>query len=224
MKEFSESEKTKLLNSYLNVHGGSYTPSEIKMLKKEFGSEYRDHMTQIYYALNLLSDEENPYLAFSSLIEKKYGIDINILEVCGGVYPALSYSIARRQSEVGKGSITVYDELLSKGLDNKKIRFEKKTFTSHHNVSNYDLIVAKEPCSGTFAVIESARDKKDLILSPCTCYSLLPEYMDYSDCPLDQWYDFVRYLLRDNRSDIETEYLDPLTRYSNPIYCKKLKK
>lgn len=222
MKNFSEQEKEKLLNNYLNIHGDSYTSSNIKILKKEFGKLEHDYMAQIYYALHLLTEEENPYLAFTELVEKEYGLDLNILEVCGGIYPALSYEIAKKQLQIGKGTITVYDELLSKRLESKKIILQRKTFTKYNNIDNYDLVISKEPCHGTFAVIESTRNKKDLILSPCKCYSLLPGYIDYLDNPLEQWYEFVYYLLEDDKSTIDTKYLDSKVNYSNPVYCKKL--
>ena len=224
MKNLNDLEKEKLLNNYLNIHGSSYTPSEIKLLRKEFGQINHDYMMQIYCALNLLDEEENPYLAFADLIEKEYGLDINLLEVCGGVYPVLSYEIEKRQLQIGKGTITVYDKLLSKNLEAKNITLERKTFSAHNNIDMFDLIIAKEPCSGTFDVINSAKNKKDLILSPCECYSLLPGYIDYSDYPVEQWFEFVHYLLKEEKSNIYTHYLKPEVNYSNPIYCKKLTK
>lgn len=224
MKDYSYEERTKILNEYLSMYGDSYSERDIEILRNDFGKSTRDHISQIYYAMNMLNDEENPYLKLTNLIEKIYGLDLNVLEVGGGIYPALSKSISRRQEQIGKGHITVYDPMLSRKLDFKNITLQKQNFYSYIDTSKYDIIIGKEPCAATFDVIDSANKyKKELLLSPCKCYSLLPEYMEFDNNPLEQWYDFVKMLITNyNEHKVDTYHLNKETNYDNPIYVKRL--
>lgn len=223
MKSYSEEEKNKLLNEYLNKYGDPYASYEVDMLRSSFGVTYYDHMTQIYQALNLLEENENPYVGFRDLIENKFGLDINILEIGGGVYPALSDVISKRQNEIGKGSITVYDPLLSRNVNLKGVSLQKQSFSRYENVEHFDLIIGKEPCAATMEVIGSSEiNNKDLLLSPCKCYHLLPDdFYDGKD-PLQGWYKYILSILKRSGS-VDTDYLESSTRYDNPIYTLKRK-
>lgn len=225
MKNLSEKEKLELLSNYFNEHGNSYKDVEIRRIMNQFGTSYGDHLTQIYYALGLLEDEENPYIGFTQLIEKLYGLDINILEVGGGVYPALTSEITKRQLVIGKGSITVYDPLLSKNVNFKKAILVKEGILNTTDFSKYDLVIGKEPCSATTILIDNClKQKKDMLVSPCKCYNLLPEYIEYDDDPLTDWYNYVKNYMGNYTNTVETNYLSKKMHYDNPIYTKSLKR
>lgn len=225
MKLYSNKERDALLDSYLNMYGDAYTSDDVKKLKDQFLRSYVDSITQVYSALGMMDDEENPYVGFTHLIEKLYGLDINILEVGGGIYPALSKEIAKRQASIGKGSITVMDPLLSKNIDSKDLKLLKKDFTSKTNISKFDLIIGKEPCAATEAIIERCETApKSLLISPCKCYDLLPVWCEYGDNPLNDWYNYVKHGVKYLAGDFNVYTLDESMHYDNPIYTKVLKK
>lgn len=225
MKKLSEKEKLKLLSNYFNEHSNSYKGLELERIIHDFGTSYGDHLTQIYYALDLLEDEENPYIGITQLIEKIYGLDINILEVGGGVYPALTNEIAKKQQSIGKGSITVYDPLLSKNVNIKKAILVKDGILRTTDFSKYDLVIGKEPCSATTILIDNCLEqKKDMLVSPCKCYNLLPEYIESDDDPLTEWYNYVKNYMDNYKNTVHTTYLSNRMHYDNPIYTKILKK
>lgn len=221
MRILNNIEKQKMLDKYFNLYGDSYNEMQINNIKEDFGIMYKDCLTQIYDALGLLNEDENPYIGFRNIIEKNFGLDINILEIGGGVYPALSYNINKRQKEIGKGSITVYDPMLSKGLVSDGVRLVKQGFNYDIPINEFDLIIGKEPCAATEMIIEVCNnDNKSMIISPCKCYGLLPEYIEYDEDGLATWYNYVLEMMEDY-DQIKTEYLDEKYNYDNPIYVKK---
>lgn len=222
MREYLESEKDKLINSYLEKYGDSYNDYQIYLIKENFGKSYKDYLTQIYHALNLYRNDENPYIGITNIIEKIFGLDINIVEVGGGVYPALSECIAKRQMRINKGTITVYDPYLSKKLDLKHINLKKEYFYGYGE-EKADLVIGKEPCAATNTLINFATiNKKNLVLSPCECYELLPEYYEFDNNPIAQWYEYVKDQITYQKDDnLHTYYLETKYNYNNPIYVKK---
>lgn len=222
MKKYSQIEKIKLINSYFERYGDSYTKNQVELIKESFGKSNNDYMTQIYHALNMLEENENPYIGITEIIEKTFGLDINILEIGGGVYPALSECISRRQMQIKKGTIAVYDPYLSRGLDLKHISLNKEEFTGNVNDKKVDLVVGKDPCAATFKLISYSETKnKDLVLSPCNCYTLLPDCYDFMIDPVKEWYDYVKNTINRSKGELKTHYLNPEYNYANPIYVKK---
>ena len=68
-------------------------------------------MTQIYYALRLLKDQDIVYDQLAEMIVKIYGKDARYLEICGGVYPALAHALSK---QLTTGEIITYDGALSR--------------------------------------------------------------------------------------------------------------
>lgn len=223
MKNLSLQEKIEKIEEYLGLYGDTIKEKKLALMRKLVGDENDSCYTQAWDALSLLQDAENPYLGFRDVIEKNFGLDIDILEIGGGVYPSLSYSINSRQIEIGKGSITVYDPLLSKRLVSNGVILERKSFTADVDVSKFDLIISKEPCLATYAMLDAGgRTDKSMVLSPCKCYDLLPEDYYWSDLPT--WYSFVYGRMGCSRSfdfKVMTRYLDEEYNYDNPIYIRK---
>lgn len=223
MKNYSIDEKKEILEQYFSKYGYAYEPNIKEYIYASFCMNNRDCMTQIYQAMGMYSDLENPYIGFADIIGKKFGLDIDILEIGGGVYPALTDVISKRQVKIGKGTITVYDPYLA----SEKIKLERATlkkteFTDKQDVSKYDLIIGKEPCAATYDIIKVARDSgKNYLLSPCSCYGMLPDFIEYNADPVQQWYDFVKELCDVSEIDVETHYLPKVMKYEAPIYTVK---
>lgn len=164
---------------------------------------------------------------FVELIENEFGLDKRILEISCGPIPFLSKQIAKKQIRIGKGTITAIDPLLVM-RKYKNITLIKQQITSLTDISNYDLIVSKEPCMATELIIKLCyRYSKEFSIIPCDCYNLLPEFMDFSDQPIKQWYDYVFDVCKTwNKSDkfeVSKTYFNEECNYKNPIYIRKKK-
>jgi len=135
---------------------------------------------QIFSAIGALPNEINPYYQMMKEIEKNFGLDRDIIEIGCGMFPALSYEIAKRQQEIGKGTITAFDEqLITKTLDG--ITLINKNFTLITPISKNALIVGRKPCHGTETMIKAATSNKlEMYLQLCYCYEHRPNnYTQY---------------------------------------------
>lgn len=225
MKNYTEKEKKEIVEDYFSRFKDEYSEVEKERLAELFGTSSTDAVTQIYHAMDLYDKKENPYNGFADIIEKRFGLDHNILEIGGGVYPALTEVISKRQVKIGKGTITVYDPRVAAN----KIKLERATlkqanFTRNIDLSKYDLIIGKEPCGATTTLINVALEtKKSYLVSPCKCYGLLPSYMDFGDDPIKQWYGYVKYLCKCTDQQVKTDYLPKVMKYEAPIYTTKVR-
>lgn len=133
-------------------------------------------LKQIYHATGCLPSAYDPYLVvFNKLIEL-FDIKCNILEVASGHYPALGYDIARKQIQLGGGTITFMDPNLICNEKNKlypNITLAKKAFDLKTDISDYDIVIAYHPHEATKDLIESVvKNNKKFLIFPCSCYDV----------------------------------------------------
>lgn len=131
---------------------------------------------QIFVAIDALPEERNSYYQMAKKIENEYGLDRNIVEVGGGLFPALAFEIAKRQQITGKGTITVYDpNMVVTNLDGIKI--VKDYFTENCQLEEGSLLVARKPCEASETVIRTANKYKvEFYLNLCCCAHTPEEY------------------------------------------------
>ena len=154
--------------------------------------------TQIFSACGVLDKDRNPYYQMAKKIEEEYGLDRDIIEVGGGMVPALAMEIAKRQKEIGKGTITVYDpEAIFKTLDGVKIIREK--FTLATPVKPTDLLIGRKPCRATPTIIKSANKRNiEFYISLCNCDHTPDEYcLTHRGIDGNIWYDYIEETARD---------------------------
>ncbi len=229
LEKLSNTQKENYINDYLNTYvdkSGTqnyYTDAYRDWIRKglyhEFGTDFRDHMTQIYYALGLLKDQDNVYDQLAEMIVKTYGKDARYLEICGGVYPALAHALSK---QLTTGEIITYDGALSRApeaqLKQAGMAYNKYYY-SYQRAEGFDVLIGKEPCAATDDLIRLANyNNKDIILTPCTCDDLL---YDHALDTEQEWIDYVYNDMTNRGTDqVDISYLStPI--YTNPIYTKK---
>lgn len=123
---------------------------------------------QMFSAIDSLGDKD-PYLQTMQEIEQDFGLDRNIIEVGCGMFPSLARIIAKRQKEIGKGTITAYDpELVTKTLEG--VTLVKHHFTLATPIPKNALIIGRKPCQATELMIQSATlNQSELFLKLCNC-------------------------------------------------------
>lgn len=133
-----------------------------------------ENIQQIYHAIGVLPTAYDPYLVVLKILLEKFDIGCDILEVACGRYPALGYDIARKQIELGCGTITFMDPNL---ICNEKNKLYKNVtplcepFTINTDISKYDIILAYRPHDVSFDLIKSVIDyNKDFLIFPCRCH------------------------------------------------------
>lgn len=184
---------------------------------------------QIFSAIDAL-DEKDPYLKTMQEIESEFGLDRDIIEVGGGMFPSLARLIAKRQSEIGKGTITVYDpELVTQDLPG--ITLIRKNFTVNTPIPKNALIIGRKPCQATETMIKVAgANNSEVYLNLCKC-NHLPKINTMLEANIKKeiWISYINKLALDvfsNNFRVENStFLDPLVNVEETIVkVKKIKK
>ena len=157
------------ISDFVNKHKDVFSEEELNFLSKNYLWGLRSNyvsciLTQLYDELNLIEEDKNVYLAFANLIDQIFGLEQNILEVGGGIFPRLATHIALKQKE---GTITVIDPRLSKTTTNiPNLKLYKEKFSKNIIPKNTTLMVAQMPYGTTEAIIENAcKNKMDFIIA-----------------------------------------------------------
>lgn len=157
------------LNNIINENKKSFTKEELDFISRNYLWGLRNNhapciLSQIYDELDLIEDDKNIYLGFCNLIDNIFGLEHNILEVGGGIFPRLATHIALRQQ---KGKITVIDPRLSKQNTNiPNLKLQKEQFSNNMIEDNTSLIIAQMPYGITEKIIKSACSRKiDFIIA-----------------------------------------------------------
>ena len=218
------------LEEYLLKYGEFYPSLAVSYILEHYGNDLNmerpDLMNQVYDALGIFSNDKNPYIQYSNLIEKYFNLNSNILEIGGGFYPALASHIADKQLNLKNGTITVYDKnLILTSL--KNIKLVKRDYATEDDVSNFDLLIGIMPCQATSLIIEKAnKGKKDFFIALCGCTHFSREYLMFRNLTQNDWFDYIRKLYYKTNIDgtalIEIESPTEYNRY--PILIKKIKK
>lgn len=178
------------INNFLEKYGSEYPESVVEYIKENYqeainAQKIPDLMTQVYAELNLLSPNKNRYLRYLRSLKSYFSLEQDILEVGGGFFPSFAKYIAKEQSDLQRGSITVYDPRLVTKRCNK-IRLKKEKLTLETKTEPYDLLLGIMPCDATLLLIEKAsQDNKQFFLALCGCTHfnsaqfMLPSYENW---------------------------------------------
>ena len=127
---------------------------------------------QLYDCFGAIPDCINFYLYHLNEIKKIFGLDKNIIEIAGGIYPTFAKKIAIEQLNIGKGTITVYDpRLITSRLSRyPNLKLFNRYFTSEIDIDKYNLLVGIMPCDATDTIIEAIEKyNKDFYIAFCGC-------------------------------------------------------
>ena len=132
--------------TYLNSHKDDFVSEEKARISEALGNFsilhalYDNMCLQICDELGLLPDKQNPYKAFSNLINETFDIeDKNVVEIGGGKLARLSKRISAIQV---LGKVTVYDpnSVIIEGNYHNLVLAQRK-FGETSDVKDVDLLV-----------------------------------------------------------------------------------
>jgi hypothetical protein len=134
----------------------------------------------------------DPYYQTMQEIEQEFGLDRDIFEVGCGMFPSLARIIAKRQQEIGKGTITAFDpELVTKVVDGVHLVKEKFTLTTP--LPKNALIIGRKPCEATEIMIKAAsKNNAELFLKLCDC-NHIPDKLriNYQESFRKNWFQYI---------------------------------
>ncbi len=182
-----------------------------------------DILMQAYDEMDVLDENNNVYAAFLNLLQEKFDINQDIIEIGGGLFPTLSKRIASSQTT---GKVTVYDpHLILKKYTTENLVLKKEMFKKDTPIGNSRLLVGMSPCHSIDLILERASaEDLDFMIKICTCE--LPFAADDNFAIRTM---FNRYLIEKNTEfkkhggpGFETTYLDKKYDDHSPIiYTKK---
>lgn len=182
--------KNKIL-TYLKQNISNYTEKEFTWILENYdyglnGNFAPDILRQIYDELGIIKDEDNMYAGFVDILENKFNINSNIIEVGSGVIPSIAKRISLKQN---KGTITVYDpRVMPNYQTNERLVLKKERFTNKTKVNKANLLIGFMPCTATELIIEKAvNNKKDFLIG--LCEGGCSDYDDYYD--ENAWLDYI---------------------------------
>ncbi len=174
MSTIIEEEYQHRVNKFLEAHKQDYTKLEsdfirsnaIYSLEHNDGFYIYDIVRQVLTELNLLGDDKNMYLGFVKLLEEKFGLEKNIVEVAGGIVPSLSKLIALKQKT---GKITIYDpRAIIPPQSPNNLVVKRQCFNKNTQIPDAKMIIGFMPCNATLDIIESAcKNEIDFMVALC---------------------------------------------------------
>lgn len=199
-------------------------PNIVNYIKENWREQLNvDVLLEAYDEMDALDENNNVYDAFLGILKEKFDINQDIIEVGGGLFPALSKRIASSQTA---GTITVYDpNLVLKKYPYENLVLKKENFQKNTHLGNAKLLVGISPCHSVDLILERASaEDLDFMVKVCPCE--LPFTTDY-DYMIKAM--FARYLIRKNKEfkqsggpGFEVTYLDQKYNDNSPIiYTKK---
>lgn len=151
---------------------------------------------QMFSAIDGLEGRD-PYYQTMQEIEREFGLDRDIIEVGCGMFPSLARIIAKRQKEIGKGTITAYDpELVTKTVEG--VTLVRQHFTLATPIPKNALLIGRKPCEATGIMVKkAAKDQAELFLKLCDC-DHIPDKMkqNYTDTFRKNWFQYIDDLVR----------------------------
>ncbi len=174
---FSPESNDVMSKVYALAYSNIYLNNLDKMIPSNFYS--------IYDRLGMIPDSVNHYDRFINKLEQVHNLGCNILEVGGGNLPRIAERIAKRQIDIGCGSITVMDPSLSvKKSKYKNLKLCKEKFTLETDIKDYDLLIGLFPCTVMELMLHKALiENKDLFFRMCDC-------VHYSDDLSEELYNY----------------------------------
>ena len=172
----SISNKIKLINYLVNSNcSDKKSINEALKWEKVYLNNLDKRIPSNYYAiydvLKMIPSNINLYDNFLKKLESKFELDCNILEVGGGNLPRIAERIAKKQLDIGCGSITVIDSNLA--INNTKysnLKLCRNEFTLDTDISNFGLIIGLFPCEATEVIVhKSLINNKSFFIRLCDC-------------------------------------------------------
>lgn len=168
----TQAEKTFMVKEYLEKYPDIFTAEEKKYIVSCLKYEFEDYLIpdclrELYDELGILSDDKNVYKGFIEIADEAFKLSHrNILEVGGGILPRLGERISALQET---GSITVYDERLSKYKeDTDNLKLVRKNFDKTIEIGNADLLIGLMPCKAAELIIDvAALNNVDFMIALC---------------------------------------------------------
>lgn len=227
--ELTYKQKLEKLNDYFKRY--KYNEEEKQFIVDSLtNNRMCDIVLQVYSECGILKDEDNIYLEFIKNLKRYFTLDKDIIDVGGGLYPALATYINKEQIKLKRGSITVFDPLLIPSKL-KNIVLKKEEFTENTRVEKCDLIIGTYPCEATIPIIKNARkNNKEFSIALCGCTHFSKEYLNTIPFYMSQyipklWNEHVMdevYKNLPNDMEIKIDYFEnPIHQY--PIITKKYK-
>ena len=163
-------------NVFVNEYESKSDEEAFKYIRDNFW-KYRksydipDILIQVYSELGLYNNKTNIYLNHLKKIKSLFPIDCNILEIGGGMIPVFANILAHEQLKLGKGTVTVYDPMMSLICSKyKNLKLIKEKFDHDMDISKYDLIIGILPCEASEEIIKSScNNHKNFYLQMCGC-------------------------------------------------------
>ena len=165
-----------MFQEYLLKYGDKYLPEELQYIVANFERFLYDIgapdiLMEIYGELGLTHKIGDFYGEHLNRINRRFGLDKNILEIGSGYMPAFAHKVAAYQQKIEKGTITIYEPLLI--VDEPKypnMKLYKEEFTKETPIQDYDLLVGILPCEATTLILEQAiANDKDFYVAMCGC-------------------------------------------------------
>ncbi len=210
-----------LLREYLDEYSGIFNEREERELFKwikyvNAGYMLPDFVREVFDELGLFSDDKNIYLGFIEMADAAFDLkNRHILEIGGGILPRLGERISAFQD---KGSITVYDERISKYKEStEKMKLVRKNFDKSMEIRNIDLLIGLMPCKAAELIIElAAKNNIDFMIALCEGGPHGDEFDFYED--EEEWQHSVIYSARCAVRDKEMGKLliKDMEKYGNP--------
>lgn len=182
--EYNLKEIKNKLDKYIDKYLLKYTSDELEYILSNFERYLYekvapDILMQVYEELGIEHKIGTFYQEHFNRINRRFGLDKNILEIGSGMMPAFANKVACYQQTIKKGTITLYEPLLI--IDEPKypnMTIYKEKFTKDTIIKDYDLLVGIFPCDSTRLIIEQAcNNQKDFYIAMCGCvHNSMPMY------------------------------------------------
>lgn len=187
------------IEEYKKINPNELTPKQFKKIEHEINYPDPEIISDEYLDFKLwLRGEPSRQEKFAKFIVKKLRKGSKILEVGGGRTGRLS----RILSEEGFIMTCMDPKLEMESTEN--VEFIKGVFNyKRTDLSNYDYVIAQEPCEATEHIIRACvKQKKPFIIIPCG----VPHKLISGKTPKDvnEWYE---YLINIDSKGIKLRYL-----------------
>ena len=187
------------IEEYKKINPNELTPKQFKKIEHEINYPDPEIISDEYLDFKLwLRGEPSRQEKFAKFIVKKLRKGSKILEVGGGRTGRLS----RILSEEGFIMTCMDPKLEMESTEN--VDFIKWVFNyKRTDLSNYDYVIAQEPCEATEHIIRACvKQKKPFIIIPCGVPHKLISGKNPKD--VNEWYE---YLINIDSKGIKLRYL-----------------
>lgn len=222
MPNITKEEFQQRVEEFLEAHKADYDEREYNYIKNsshwgydcENGFLLTDILRQIYSQVGVLPKEKNMYHGFIELLEENFDINREIVEVAGGIVPALAKQIALKQKS---GTITVYDPRVIKLEDSpENLIVERQMFNKDTKIPNAQMIIGFMPGEAAIDIIETAcQNDLDFMVALCDGGNRKGyEYLEEDD----EWTGMVEYIAEHSMKNKNMGKLGVtyLKKYGNP--------